>query len=91
MTERLLKDCVRTGHIKWSRAHRTKTYQKRRLQTLRQCNGASIIYLVFVEDYLGYGLVYLVVNQSNAGTHLAAERLHSCAACGRHTWTTARK
>ena len=42
-------------------AHRTKSHHKRRLQTLRQCNGASITYLVVVKDYLGDGLVYLVV------------------------------
>ena len=42
-------------------AHRTKSHHKRRLQTVRQCNGASITYLVFAEVHLGDGLVYLVV------------------------------
>ena len=41
------------------RAHQ-KTCQKRCLQTFRQCNGASITYVVFEEGYLGDGVVCLV-------------------------------
>ena len=95
MTERLLHDYVRTGHNKKCRAQRTKTYQKRRLQTLSQCNGASITYPVVLEPYLGDGLVYLVLFQpalARAWLYACfAERLRSCAVCGRHTWTSARK
>ena len=75
MTERLLKDCVRTGHIKWCRAHQTKTHQERRLQTLRHCDGASITYVVGTELQRGDGIVCLVVFLHSTGKRLAARML----------------
>ena len=68
------------------RAHQTKTCQKRCLETFRQCNGASITYVVFEEGYLGDGVVCLVTFRKKstlAHTWLHAcfaERSHSCAA-----------
>ena len=59
------------------RAHQTKTHQKRRLQTFRQCSGASITNVVAKEGYLGDGFVRLVKfsQGTNTGKHLAARML----------------
>ena len=58
------------------RAQQTETGQKRCLQTFRQCNGASITYVVVREEYHGDGVVRLVIfsQGTNAGKHLAARR-----------------
>ena len=70
------------------RAHQTKTCQKRCLQTFRQCNGASITYVVVVEEDHVDGVVCLARNQKRhtpGCTHASAERSHSCSAREHHT------
>ena len=63
MTERLLWSCVRLGHKnKVACAPERESHHKRRLQTFRQCTGASITYVVGGRAvHLGDGSVCLVV------------------------------
>ena len=72
--KRLLKDYGRAGYT--DSIARTRR-PKRCLQTFRPCNGASITYVVVVEEDLGDGVVCLVIfsQGTNTGTHLAARML----------------
>ena len=60
------------------RAHQTKTCQKRCLQTFRQCNGASITYVVVRRARITVMELFaswLFSQGTNTGTHLAARML----------------